>query len=90
MVHYYSIWSVEPDEEGKSIQMVIFIKTQMFFSVRGVGASPLVYNFCGQNSAADLAVSHCSAVLNVVTLNIAMNIMFSYVYPGMLHVVYQI
>ena len=39
MVPYYSIWSVEPDEEGKSINIVIFIKTQMFFSVRGVGAS---------------------------------------------------
>jgi hypothetical protein len=39
MVPYYSIWSVEPDEEGKGIKMVISIKTQMFFSVRGVGAS---------------------------------------------------
>ena len=90
MVPYYSIWSVELHEEGKSIKMVIFIKTQMFFSVRGVGASPLVYNFCGQNTAADLAISHCGSVLNLVTMNIAMNIMFSYVCPGMLHVVYQI
>ena len=41
LVTYYSIWSVEY-KESISIKMVIFIKTQMFFNVRGVGASPLV------------------------------------------------
>jgi hypothetical protein len=31
MVPYYSIWSVEQDEEGKNIKMVIFIKNPNVF-----------------------------------------------------------
>ena len=70
LVTYYSIWSVEY-KESISIKMEIFIKLECFSTSEGREGSvlrPLYTIFVVKIPR--LAISHCSAVLNLVTVNI--------------------